>query len=83
MWDQQEALRWVHNNIKYFGGDPNLVTIFGESAGSMTVGFHALTVPPESMLFKRIIQQSGSANSYVPMMSREDAQQRYSWSLML
>jgi carboxylesterase type B len=36
-FDQIEALRWVKNHIQYFGGDPNQVTIAGESAGSASV----------------------------------------------
>ena len=38
IFDQIEALRWTNQFIKYFGGDPNCVTIVGESAGSASVG---------------------------------------------
>lgn len=43
MKDQVEALRWVQRNVKYFGGDPNRVTIAGESVGGTSVGLHLIS----------------------------------------
>ncbi|CAH1954891.1 unnamed protein product [Acanthoscelides obtectus] len=58
MKDQVMALKWVQKNIKYFGGDPNNVTIFGESAGGAAV--HFLVVSPLAKgLFHKAICQSG------------------------
>lgn len=49
--DQSMALRWVFNNIKSFGGDPNKITIFGMSAGGASVHYHYLS-PMSAGLFK-------------------------------
>ncbi|NRA03339.1 MAG: carboxylesterase/lipase family protein [Myxococcales bacterium] len=60
--DQIAALRWVRENIAAFGGDPNNVTIFGESAGGMSVGT-LMALPPAEGLFHRAIPQSGAAST--------------------
>ncbi|XP_077979992.1 acetylcholinesterase-like [Glandiceps talaboti] len=59
MLDQVEALKWVKNNIEAFGGDTESITIFGESAGSLSVHLHIVS-PLSSGLFHRAILQSGA-----------------------
>jgi len=60
LWDQHLALRWVHDNIAAFSGNPAEVTIFGESAGAASVSLQAL-YPGNRGLFRRVITESGSA----------------------
>lgn len=57
--DQQAALQWVQANIGNFGGDPNNVTLFGESAGGHSVLTHIVS-PASTGLFHKAIVQSGS-----------------------
>ena len=56
--DQQEALKWVRTYISAFGGNPNQVTIFGESAGAMSVGLHVFDAPGSAGLFRAAISES-------------------------
>jgi carboxylesterase type B len=47
--DQVMALRWVQQNIKQFGGDPGNVTLFGQSAGGVSVQYHMLSPMSKGM----------------------------------
>jgi len=60
MMDQVLALQWVKDNIAAFGGDPDQVTIVGESAGSASVTYHRIS-PMSEPLFHQSIAESGSA----------------------
>ena len=59
--DQVKALKWVHENIAAFGGDPDNVTIFGESAGAGSCTMLPL-IKGSHQYFKRLIAESGSVN---------------------
>ena len=59
LMDQQAALRWVQRNIRRFGGNPDNVTIAGQSSGGTSVLVHLIS-PASRGLFHRAIVQSGS-----------------------
>ena len=74
LYDQLLALQWVRQNIHNFGGDRNQITVFGESAGSISVTAQVLS-PHSRGLFKRAILQSGSLfwNKDRPLLSKDKA----------
>lgn len=60
LWDQALALEWVQENIVYFNGDPERVTIAGHNAGATSVGLHLLSPQSRGRLFQRALLMSGS-----------------------
>lgn len=74
IYDQIEALKWVRSNIPAFGGDPDRITVFGESAGSISTGI-LLMSPLSTNLFRNAILMSGSP--FNPLMT-----QTKTWSLI-
>ena len=71
LMDQQAALRWVQENIRQFGGNPDQVTIAGQSAGGLAVLMHMVSAGSRG-LFQRAIVQSGSfAPTQLPLEAAE------------
>lgn len=72
LMDQQAALRWVHEQIAAFGGDPSNVTLIGESAGAWSA-CQLMTSPGSEGLFQRVILQSGTCVEPGSLWSAEEA----------
>ncbi|CAG0887194.1 unnamed protein product, partial [Cyprideis torosa] len=71
LWDITLGMEWLRDNVQYFGGDPELITVFGESAGGSCVS--ALFMSPNTEhLAKRGILQSGTLNAPWSYLKYED-----------
>ncbi|MBL4722086.1 MAG: carboxylesterase family protein, partial [Alphaproteobacteria bacterium] len=71
LMDQSAALRWVQDNIAAFGGDPDNVTIFGESAGSRSVALHMISPLSRGLFHRGICQSGGLRNVDGSLAARE------------
>lgn len=60
LYDQQLALEWIQTNIHAFGGDRQRITLFGESAGAVSVGLHLLAPKSRPLFHNAILQSSGA-----------------------
>ena len=69
------ALEWIHHNIGYFGGDNRRITLFGESAGAASVGFHLLS-PRSRALFSNAILESGGPTCNWAYITAEEGRRR-------
>ncbi|CAH8429195.1 unnamed protein product [Schistosoma rodhaini] len=59
LWDQRLAMKWIKDHIEHFGGDPYRITLFGESAGAVSVSTHVVS-PWSHSYYNNAIMQSGS-----------------------
>lgn len=69
--DQQFALKWVHDNIAEFGGNPDDITLSGQSAGGASVAFNIISPLSRDMVSKAIIQSSASYLTTIPLSVAE------------
>ena len=81
LYDQLTAIKWVRNNIAAFGGDPDNITIMGQSAGAMSVQQHCLS-PLTKGLFKRAVMCSGGG--VTKMLAAKPEEKSYDfWKMIM
>ena len=76
LMDQIAALKWIKENISAFGGDPSNITVFGESAGGMSIGC-LMAMPSARGFFHKGILESGVGSTAVPLNEANDVAERF------
>lgn len=74
LFDQIAALKWIHNNIEQFGGDPNNITIFGQSAGGGSVQSLCASPLSKNLISQAISMSGGGLRDVMPAMVLDTAQ---------
>ncbi|XP_037516413.1 cholinesterase 1 [Rhipicephalus sanguineus] len=75
LFDQRLAMNWVRDNVEFFGGDPDSITLMGHDAGAQSVGYHMLS-PKSRVLFKRAVLLGGNPYSSTPLNKPDMAYNR-------
>ena len=73
LYDQLTAIRWVRDNIASFGGDPENITLMGQSAGAMSVQQHVLSPLSEGLIARAIMSSGGGVSKMMPVSGPESA----------
>lgn len=73
-WDQVAALKWVRNNIAQFGGDPDNIMIFGQSAGAASIKNLVTSNESKKLVSKAIIQSIGGLGELIPAPAQDVAE---------
>ena len=71
LYDQLTAICWVHDNIAAFGGDPDNVTIMGQSAGAMSVQQHCLSPLGKGLFHRAVMSSGGGVSKMLPAFPAE------------
>ena len=71
LYDQMTAIKWVKDNIAVFGGDPDNITIMGQSAGAMSVQQHCLSPLTDGLFHKAVMSSGGGVSKMMPTASAE------------
>ena len=74
LFDQLTAMQWVRDNIASFGGDPENITIMGQSAGAMSVQQHCLSPLSEGLFHRAVMSSGGGVSKLMPTGSAEKSE---------
>ena len=71
LYDQLTAIKWVRDNIASFGGDPDNITVMGQSAGAMSIQQHVLSPLSEGLISKAVMSSGGGVSRMMPISGPE------------